>query len=442
MQLFLFEEEIKNVPCKTTKGYLEEVVGLYYNKNYRASIIMLYSVVWHDLIKKIEFLAEMYADEKAVKFLKDFEASSAKNTKYSDLECKIFAFAKEQGFLNGVEVNQVNYLKETRDYCAHPVFTNRFELITPNREQVAAHIRNMFEAVFLKDAILNKKVFRELLEKIEEFYERNKLEGLERYLGDRYFKRMNEYVKKDIFKQLWRLTFHSTDAEPTKNRECLYYSLCYLINTDKRFFMEFLEEEKEWFNSKILFEKIDLLFNAKVNNPDNKPLLYLIEIIIEYPEIYILLNESNKVEVENVINKNINLLLRCVFLNNNIEGHLEKCITRIKREESKWCDCATAFIELYEKFKMEGCNLGIFNKFAIEYFYSCMNGVYYPDFDYINWTYRDIIVKLINDFNNEEKLMFIEGYRSSYDQAHCSGDIKHYIEKFKNELEVDEDICS
>lgn len=438
MNYFIFEEQIKGVTVKSTREYLEEMIDLYNNRKYRASIIMLYSIVWHDLMKKIEFLSEMYQDDKAKKFLEEFTNNNAKNIKYSDLEKRIFNFAKERGFINAIEEEQINQLKSTRDYCAHPVFKNNFELITPNREQVAAHTRNMFEAVFLKDAILNKKIFEELLTKSVDFYERNKLEGLARYLDDRYFKRINETAKKDICKQLWRMSFYSTDYDVVNNRECIYYSLCCLINTEIGFFMNYIEQEKEWFNSKILFEKIKLQFKYEVQNKDNKPILYFIELIIRYPKIYEFLLDSNKVEVENIINKNINLLIRCTFLSDDLEKHMQKCLMRIIAEGNNWCVDGEVFIKLYKKLDAIGYKVNPLKRFAIEYFYKSMNGeLYRPDYDYINWTYRDIISKIIDDFDEEEKRMFVEGFRRDYKQAHCYSDIERHVIKFKRELEIE-----
>ena len=101
---------------------------------------------------------------------------------YSNLERDIKAYAEKSGLINDVEKKQWEHLKDYRDYCAHPVVSQDYELISPNNEQVRMHIRNMFEALFLKDAVLtDDKIFDEFLEKIESFYDRNGLDELKEY---------------------------------------------------------------------------------------------------------------------------------------------------------------------------------------------------------------------------------------------------------------------
>lgn len=81
-------------------------------------------------------------------------------------------FITKSRLINDVEEKQWEHLKDYRDYCAHPVVEENYELISPTGDQVRMHIRNMFETLFLKDAILTDvKIFEEFLEKAESYYD-------------------------------------------------------------------------------------------------------------------------------------------------------------------------------------------------------------------------------------------------------------------------------
>ena len=116
-------------------------------------------------------------------------------------------FVIKKGMLNDVEVKQWEHLKYYRDYCAHPVVGSDFELISPKHEQVRAHIRNMFESIFLKDAILTKKAFDEFITSIEGFYDRNGIERFEEYMKSRYLLRLDTKAKYAFIKNLWKFAF-------------------------------------------------------------------------------------------------------------------------------------------------------------------------------------------------------------------------------------------
>lgn len=81
MSEFILEEALERVKNKTTKIYLQEVVSSYNNKNYRASVSVLYTILIYDLLQKVIILKEVYGDESADKILTNIHASQKNNPK-------------------------------------------------------------------------------------------------------------------------------------------------------------------------------------------------------------------------------------------------------------------------------------------------------------------------------------------------------------------------
>lgn len=61
-------EQIEKIYHHKTKAYFKEVMSSYNNKNFRSSVVMLYSVVVCDLIYKLYDLRDIHSDEKAKKY--------------------------------------------------------------------------------------------------------------------------------------------------------------------------------------------------------------------------------------------------------------------------------------------------------------------------------------------------------------------------------------
>ena len=60
MKDYSLENSIEQINSERTKKYFREVSSSYFNGNYRASIVTLYSVVINDILIKLEVLDEIY----------------------------------------------------------------------------------------------------------------------------------------------------------------------------------------------------------------------------------------------------------------------------------------------------------------------------------------------------------------------------------------------
>ncbi len=425
MHDFILDEELKNVKNEKTKKYLKEVISTYYNGNYRSCIVLLYSIVIFDFIEKLQILKDVYQDSSAQNTLNTFQSKQNDNAKYSELENIIIKAVCDKKVLNEIEILQFNELRNTRNLCAHPVLKNNYELFNPTKEQTLACIGNMFNAVFLKDAILNNKIYDDFLDKLVDFYERSELVGLEKYLNGRYFSKMNETTKKYIFRNLWSLTFYGTDDDCVNNRRALCNALIFLMKTDTKMFIDYFKENTSYLSSKILCEKVEIEFDDKEYTFYDYPIFSLIYFLSEFPQLYHLISSEIKVEIENICFKNINLLLLSSFISPNMEQHIN--IIKTKINGYNYYLSSEVFLKAYENSKNTN-STSLLREFAIYYFCNCMaSNYFYPDYDYINWTYKDIISKILPNFNKQNLSSLLTGMNTIYTQAKIFPQLKSQI---------------
>lgn len=429
MYCFNLDEEIQNVKYEKTKNYLHEIASTYYNGNYRSSIVILYSVVIYDFIKKLQILRDIYQDNAALEYLNDFENKQMNNPKYSDLEKIIINAVIEKKMLNQIEMDQFYQLKTARDYCAHPVFVTDYELINPTKEQTLAHIRNMFEAVFLKDAILNNKIYDNFLNDLSEFFSRSDIIGLEQYLDARYYSKINDTTMVYLFKNLWCLSFNIIDNDCNKNRKALCHALIYLVKKDQKMYLKYFKENANYLSNRICVDKIDVKFDDKSFSFYNHPLLSLIYFLSLYPQFYPLISQDIRIEINNACCKNANVLLLASYISTNMESHVELIISHISGND--YCIDPITFLEVYKHSKDTNSSSSL-RKLAIYYFCNNMNSFSYtPDFEYINNTYNQVISKIIYDFTKEDLEYLLNNFKRSYASANTfqdlCADIKYLI---------------
>jgi L-ribulose-5-phosphate 3-epimerase UlaE len=66
---FSLENIAENIHFGKTKVYFTEVLSSYHNCNYRSSVVMLWSVSVCDIIYKLQYLVDLYADSAAKEIL-------------------------------------------------------------------------------------------------------------------------------------------------------------------------------------------------------------------------------------------------------------------------------------------------------------------------------------------------------------------------------------
>lgn len=325
MYEFIIEKELENVKNKITKECLKEVISSYNNENYRSAVVMLYSTVIVDLLNKLKELDEIYNDKKAKEILNEVKKSQQNGTSKSEWEKKLLTLIKDKTeLLNEIELKKINFLHEERNLSAHPVCNEDYVLISPNREEVRAHIRNMFEIIFTKEALLCKNIVNEFLEDISEYYEKiGNVESFERYVRSKYYSRLNNVVKKKLFRSLWKLTFCLDDENSKKNRLICYYSLIHLVKNDIDKFIETMSKEKAYY-SNLSKSILTCKYDDKHISIDKTPTVALIHFLARYNKFYDLLEDHAKEIIKNEANKNINLKILTYYMSNNLNEHIEQ----------------------------------------------------------------------------------------------------------------------
>lgn len=412
-----FETALTQVKSKKTKKYLQEVLSTYHNQEYRACIMTLYVTTFVDAFEKIKISAEAYQNEKAEEFLEKYEENRKKDMKYSQLEKTIMDFIINNRFINDVEEKQWNHLKDYRDFCAHPVMDSDNELISPNESQVKMHIRNMLEALFLKDAILlGNKLFEEFVLKAKDFYDRNGFDGLEKYIDARYISKLDFNMKWRFVKNLWIFAFNGEDAECQNYRCVAYWSLFWIIKKDKHNLLKIIEDKIDYFSAKIKNDKVTLKIDD--NNIDifGSRTITFIYFLYKLPEIYKLLPKDNQIDIKKIIKKNVNLLLLSSFAYEDKNEYITALQQSI--ESLNYCFDLIILREVYNDAIKEH-NLS-YNDLLIYYFCKCQASEEWAnDYIYINQTYSEIIEIAIPNFTEVQVKKLLEELPSDYTYANC-----------------------
>lgn len=405
MEEFIIEYEMEKVKSSKTKNYLTEVISSYNNKNYRSSIVTLYSIVIFDLIHKLKILSDVYDDDRASEILDEINTMQEQSPHSPKWEEELIEQVLERTeLLNRAEYKNIKHLKDNRNLSAHPIYNHNYELINPNREQVRAHIRNMFEATFTKEALLCKKIINDLVEDISDFYDKvANTEGLQKYLKSKYFSKINKNVKNDLFKTLWKFVFKLDNDDCNKNRFVNYKTLLYLVKEDPFHYVGLVKDNKPYY-SDIELSDLDCEFNDSGINGGSSPISALIYFLSRNEEFYKELADSAKIVVEKEVDKHIRFTTVAYFLSENFEEHINK-IKELHdnhyindnfthRSKYNFFDYRDLYI-IYEQAKEKNVEKVVMD-FFIEYFGNSTT------YDISQEIYDYLISEYIDDFDKEQ----------------------------------------
>lgn len=340
MSEFVMEDALEKIKNPQIKKYLFEVVSSYNSGNYRSAIVMLYNVVICDLLYKLKTLDEVYNDKASSNILNNIKGLKEPNANNTDIKEKskglsewefelINSVKQDTQLLNVDDFNKIIYLKNDRNICAHPVLTDSFSLIIPNRDQTRAHIRNMFEIVFLKEPLLFKKITQDFRDDISKYYDQVgiiNIDNFEPYLKTKYFSKLNEAVEEKLFKMLWKLVFKLDENEIKIYRKVNYIALVLLVKQNPKRFLEYVKKDVEWYSS-IEHSSFKCNWYDKISDIQIiSPIAAIISFMSEFCEFYDIIPDYAKTIIKTEADKNINLFARAIFLNKTIEEHLDELV--------------------------------------------------------------------------------------------------------------------
>lgn len=134
MQEFSLERITDNIHFGKTKGYFQEVLSSYNNRNYRSSVVMLWSVAICDIVYKLQQLIDLYDDAAAKEILQDVTKIQDRDPKSSAWELKLLNDVRDKTYLlDSSEFEDLIYLQKQRHLSAHPVLNSDRELHSPNK---------------------------------------------------------------------------------------------------------------------------------------------------------------------------------------------------------------------------------------------------------------------------------------------------------------------
>lgn len=331
---FIFETEILNVKNNTVKGYLAEVLSSYELGNYRSAIVSLCNVVLCDFVFKLKTLKEVYDDTVATEILSQLNVQNNTDMRYGEWERDLIAGAKKARLIDTQDEKLIQRLREDRDQCAH-VALKDYSLYSPNRDQVRAHIRNMFEIVFLRDTILHKEIVNTILEDIE--YYQNIVgvidpDRFEHFLTMKYYSKLNEKAEKELFKTLWKITYVKIDERCNRNRRAGHLALVSLVKRNESKFLAYVKNDPTAYYGRIHLNpsgiSLSSLHYEELTNISIKevssPQAYLIYFFSQFPTFFHVIGSNLRDVIFHEAEKNINLLARTSFISEkDLSEHLE-----------------------------------------------------------------------------------------------------------------------
>lgn len=232
-------KDLNSIDNQNEREAFQEVLQSYYSKNFRASIVSLFSLVMLDLYNKLQYMAEE-GEEKAKKEIAAINKLIEDDQKYSLVEKEItgFFFSNYSLHFNKFSRDLI-YLKETRDDCSH-LKVNSSSLYSPSDYQVRMLICSMYDNLLSVKAPFLDVLFPFVKDDIEKY----SLEGrsilyskIEKAVFQKYekkfFSRMTQTSLLKTMRSFIRLLFISSDDKAIENVNGLYVVFtCFLQYID------------------------------------------------------------------------------------------------------------------------------------------------------------------------------------------------------------------
>lgn len=380
-------EQYENIYNTKSKKYFEEVLSSYNSNNYRSAVVMLYSVVIYDIVAKLKELDEIYNQEWARKTIKEINTQRKSNPKSPEWEKTLLEKIKEQNdFLSLSIIEQIQHLREIRNQCAHPAMDNNDELFSPSRYEADALIYRMLKDILTIPAMFTSKITDYITEQISkiagysEFKWKDKNKLSKSFL--KYFKRMNNSVFIKVFKDMWKLTFFTSNENCDKNRFSNMVFLDVMLNERHTVLLDAIKSEKDYFNK--------ISSDAKINK-------FLSILIYRNNYLLTLINDTTKSFIKNSKYEMPDVRLFAWFAFDTKEEYIDNLFK--ENVPQKFSNIIIdsykndpAFIEVRDYYR----------KSIINYYTSS------PSFNDADKSFNDLIYPLKDELSKEDILKLIE----------------------------------
>jgi hypothetical protein len=405
MSDFSIELAAEHIVDPRTREYFREVYSSYTAGNYRSAVVMLWSVVICDLLFKLEDLKGRN-DPAAVAIAAEVEAKQKSNPRSPDWEELLVERVREKThLLDASEHVNLKTIQQHRHLCAHPVLTTAtYELFSPNRETVRAHVRNALEGALTKPALMSKKIFDAFTEDVERLSTVMPLADgpedneLRRYLDATYFHRLSVPVSEAIFRSLWRIVFKSADSRCEANRAINYRALRMLYKKHAAIFAETIRSEAAYYSDVTV---------------TGTPLRALVAFLSENPRVYPSLTDAAKVPLKKHVESDDDQLAISWFLSTDIRAHANMLLEK-RRTPNTWFSLkGETFERLYAQARTDGVQAAVLD-LGIDLYVGSGN------FDLADTRFKHMIAPHLGEFTAEQLKVLLDGIEKNR-QTHARG---------------------
>ena len=211
-----------------SRVYFEEILQSYYSKNYRASVVLLYSFIIYDLYNKLQTM-NSEGDSKATKKLSEINRMIQDDEKYSKVENEIIQFFKDNCALYFDRFTEdIDYLKNCRNKCAH-LKVNDNSLFIPSDYHARMLICSMYDNILSVKAPFIMDLFSFVKNDVEDYSQKisfspdNSIDKLIiTNIKNKYLERMTYDSLKTSYKTFIKLLLVSEDEHCEENATGLY----------------------------------------------------------------------------------------------------------------------------------------------------------------------------------------------------------------------------
>lgn len=294
MNLYLSGKE-EHIHFPLIKEYFKEIVGSYDMGYYRSAMVMLYSTIVCDLLLKLKELSEVYADSKAETLLSEINGQR-KNASNSQWEWNLIdRVHRETELINDEDFKMIFHIYDLRNFSAHPALNEEYELISPSAELTVAYIKKALDDIFSKPSIFAGNIVDRMSDDIaskKDIFQKN-YDDFKRYLDKAYFQRMSEKMMNQVFKAFWKFTFVKVEGKNFKDNRLINRKTIQIIldnNCDS--ICKYIKSNQQYFSVA----------------QDEMCLKHLCVLLAYYPQVYGVIDNQARQQVEEFDSSDINLL--------------------------------------------------------------------------------------------------------------------------------------
>lgn len=320
--MFNFENTIELIPITKTKEYFKEVYSSYCIGNYRSAIVMLWTVIVCDMLFKLQYLRDVYNDEKAINILNDVESKQQQNKKSPDWERSLLEQVfKRTAFLNNYDKQNLDQILDNRNLCAHPIVSDG-NLLQPTQERVRDLLRSALESILIKKPLLTNNIIESILKDLSEKKESIKsYENIEAYLKSRYFSNFGIQITVSLLSCLWKMVINPRTEPEVNNQQVNFWALKVLLEQFPEQCITAILENSQKYGSHISQTTNEFGLDCAIEFCKQNPSLFA---GLTPDACLIINNRIWRTRELGLLHKDypLNRYFDCYFLSKNIEQHI------------------------------------------------------------------------------------------------------------------------